>query len=223
MTAIGTGTTPDSARTGTPSRRASPLGRLLRALGAIVRVGIVLVLLVAGYLWAPWGRRVDTSVAFQLTVWLVVLALVLLWEVRGILRSLHPWRRAAESAALSVACLVLPFASTYVLMAEATPGSFTEPLSRLDGVYFTVTVFSTVGFGDITPVSESARAVVTVQILADLVLLGVIARLVFWAAQTRHRGLRAARQGAGSDNAGGSAIVDGRPAPGTGGHDDDQQ
>lgn len=223
MTAIETGTTPGRAGTGTPSRAASLVRRLLTALAALARVVIVLGLLVVGYLRAPWGRRVDTSVAVQLTVWLVLLVLVLLWEVHGILGSQHPWRRAAESAALSVACLVLPFASTYVLMAEATPGSFTEPMSRLDGIYFTVTVFSTVGFGDIAPVSESARAVVTVQILADLVLLGVIARLLFWAAQTRHQGLRAARQGSGSEEAGRQAIGDGRPASGTGGPDDDHQ
>ena len=221
MTAIGTGATPGTAGARTPSRPSSAVGRLLRALAALLRVAIVLGLLVGAYLGAPWGRRLDSSVAVQLIVWFVLLVLVLVWEVRGILRSQHPWPRAAESAALSVACLVLPFASTYVLMAQATPGSFTEPLSRMDGVYFTVTVFSTVGFGDIAPVSESARAIVTVQILADLVLLGVIARLLFWAAQTRHQGLRAARQEPGSDQTGHPATRDAGSTPGTGGHDDD--
>ena len=44
--------------------------------------------------------------------------------------------------------------------------SFTEPLTRADALYFTVTVFSTVGFGDITAKSETARVVLIVQMLA---------------------------------------------------------
>jgi voltage-gated potassium channel len=46
-----------------------------------------------------------------------------------------------------------------------------------------VTVFATVGFGDIVAVSEAARAVATVQILGDLVVLGLVARAVFTAVQ----------------------------------------
>ena len=42
-------------------------------------------------------------------------------------------------------------------------GNFSEPLTRTDALYFTVTVFSTVGFGDITAKTEAARLVVTGQ------------------------------------------------------------
>jgi hypothetical protein len=40
-------------------------------------------------------------------------------------------------------------------------------------LYFTITVFSTVGFGDITAKSETARLVVSGQMLADLIILGL--------------------------------------------------
>jgi hypothetical protein len=43
-------------------------------------------------------------------------------------------------------------------------------------MYFSVTVFTTVGFGDITAKSETARIVLIVQMLADLALLGAGAR-----------------------------------------------
>ena len=43
-----------------------------------------------------------------------------------------------------------------------------QPLTRADALYFAVTVFSTVGFGDITPESEAARVVLIVQMLGDL-------------------------------------------------------
>jgi hypothetical protein len=50
---------------------------------------------------------------------------------------------------------------------------FTEPLTRSDSLYFTVTIFSTVGFGDISAKAEATRLVVTTQMLLDLVVLGL--------------------------------------------------
>ena len=46
--------------------------------------------------------------------------------------------------------------------------NFSQPLTRIDSVYFTVTTFATVGFGDITATTEAARLVVTGQMIADL-------------------------------------------------------
>jgi len=65
-----------------------------------------------------------------------------------------------------------------LVMARLSPGSFTAPLSRTDALYFTVTVFSTVGFGDITAKAETARLVVTGQMIADLVILGLAIKAI---------------------------------------------
>ena len=43
----------------------------------------------------------------------------------------------------------------------------------MDALYLTVTIFATVGFGDISPVSQAARVAVMFQMLLDLVILGV--------------------------------------------------
>ena len=67
-------------------------------------------------------------------------------------------------------------------MARAYPNAFGVPLSRSSALYFTVTVFSTVGFGDITPKTDVARLVVTVQMLADLAVVAVVIRLILGAA-----------------------------------------
>jgi hypothetical protein len=70
-------------------------------------------------------------------------------------------------------------------MAGANPANFsTQPLTRTDALYFTVTVFATVGFGDITAVSQSARLVVTVQMLLDLLALGLVVRAFVGAVQS---------------------------------------
>ncbi len=68
-------------------------------------------------------------------------------------------------------------------MERASAASFTQPLTRTDALYFTVTVFSTVGFGDITAKSEAARAVLIIQMLADLALLGAGIRVLLGAVQ----------------------------------------
>jgi hypothetical protein len=47
--------------------------------------------------------------------------------------------------------------------------------------YYTVTVFSTVGFGDITAKTELARTLVTVQMLVNLVVIGLVAKVIFGA------------------------------------------
>ena len=55
----------------------------------------------------------------------------------------------------------------------ASPASFsTHQLTRTDALYFTVTTFTTVGFGDIIPASQGARLVVTAQMILDLLVLG---------------------------------------------------
>jgi voltage-gated potassium channel len=59
-------------------------------------------------------------------------------------------------------------------MAQTDAGSFDEEaLTRTDALYFTVTVFATVGFGDITPASQAARLVGSTQMILDLIVLGL--------------------------------------------------
>ena len=106
----------------------------------------------------------------------------MVWEVRAIAGSRYPGLRAAETLGLILPLFLVLFASTYFVMERASAASFTEPLTRTDALYFTVTVFSTVGFGDITAKSETARVVLIVQMLADLAFLGAGIRVLVGAA-----------------------------------------
>jgi voltage-gated potassium channel len=192
MTAVGSGRS--TSGTGTPP---APRERhaLRDPLMSAVRLVLVLGALAVVYSQAPWNRPLDASALVELVTWLGVLAATVAWQIRGVVRSRRPWLRAVEAAILSVALLLVPFASAYVTFSYGDPASFTQPLTKLDAIYFTVTVFSTVGFGDVAPVSEPARLLVTVQMLADLALVGVIAKLLIGAAQWRRGSLSA---GAGS-------------------------
>jgi voltage-gated potassium channel len=75
-------------------------------------------------------------------------------------------------------------------MATIAASSFSQPMTHTNALYFTVTVFATVGFGDITAKTEAARLLVTGQMIIDLIILGVGVRVIVGAI-TRGRQRRA--------------------------------
>jgi hypothetical protein len=143
-----------------------------RATWAVLRVlGSIAVVLTAYYL-LPLDRTSAWGVTL-LVIGLVVFIGLVAFQVRAITRSPFPGLQAVEALALSIPLFLVLFASTYFVMERQSAGSFGAPLTRTDALYFTVTVFSTVGFGDITAKSEAAREVVTGQMVADLLFLGL--------------------------------------------------
>jgi len=149
-----------------------------RAVRAVVRSALISVLIVVGYFVLPMNRSLALGDVFTLIVGLAIVVVALLYQIRAILQSAYPAARAVEALMVSVPLFLIVFATVYFLLAESDPGNWSQPMTRLDSLYFTVTVFSTVGFGDITAVSEAARAVTIVQMMSGLILVGVIARLV---------------------------------------------
>jgi voltage-gated potassium channel len=150
---------------------------------AALRSLLTAAVLVVLYYVLPLDRPWDSDTAIRLLVGLLVFAGIMVWQVRTIAGSPYPGVRAAETLALILPLFLLLFASTYFEMERASATSFTQPLTRTDALYFTVTVFSTVGFGDITAKSETARAVLIIQMLADLALLGAGVRVLLGAVQ----------------------------------------
>ena len=103
---------------------------------------------------------------------------------RQILKSAHPGVRAVEALATTAPLFLLLFAATYYVLAKSDAGNFSvHTLTRTDSLYFTVTVFSTVGFGDISATSQTARLVVTTQMILDLIVLGLGIRMITGAVQ----------------------------------------
>ena len=70
------------------------------------------------------------------------------------------------------------FAATYFLMAQANGDNVNvHALTRTDSLYFTMTVFATAGFGDISATSEVARIAVMAQMILDLLVLGLLVKV----------------------------------------------
>lgn len=152
-------------------------------IAAMGRALFTTTVLLALYYLLPLDHTWNAATAGGLLLGLMIFAVVTVWQVRRIVDSRYPAIRAFEALALVIPFYLLLFAATSFLMEHSAPASFTQPLTRTDALYFSVTVFATVGFGDIAPKSETARIVLIIQMLGDLVILGAGARILFSAVQ----------------------------------------
>ena len=160
------------------------------------RAALTVVVLVVLYYNLPLDQELDATAVALLLAGLLALTGLISWQVRGILRSSYPALRAVSALSSAIPFFLLIFASAYFLMARAQAGSFTEPLTRTDALYFTVTVFATVGFGDIAPTTQLTRIVTMFQMIADLLVLGVLLRVVLGAVKLGQQ----RRSGGGADS-----------------------
>lgn len=136
------------------------------------------------YFILPLDRAFSALTVLALVAGLCAFAALIVVQTRAIVRSPYPRLTAITALAVSAPIFVLCFATVYYLMERSESQAFTESMTRLDALYFTVTVLTTVGFGDIAARSEVARAITTVQMVGDLVLVGLVARVLLNAVQT---------------------------------------
>ncbi len=163
------------------------LPRRAIAAGAARSTGITIALVIVYYLVPIDGvGRLGTLIGLVVTI--VVFGVALVWELRAIVKARFPVSKAVEAMATLLPLLLLLFAALYFAIEQQTPDAFSTSFDRTGSLYFTVTTFATVGYGDITPVSNLARVVAIVQMLVDLAVIGAVARIVVGAAQrTRAR------------------------------------
>ena len=180
------GDSPEQGAAPPPLSRA----RLIAAVGRILLTSAALVVL---YGAAPMDT--DTTVGAILLMVLAgaFFAIVFTHHVRALHHTPYPVLRAANLLSTTLLLFILGFSLTYLALFQADPGSFSEPLSKISAVYFTVTVLATVGFGDITATTDLTRAVVTLQMLTGITLIGVLVRYVVGLTSSRVRTIRGQR------------------------------
>lgn len=175
----------------TPYSRLGDKERRVLLRRALFRPVVTAALLVAFYFVVPMNDVADVGSLTILAVVLVGVGVVFAWQVTKVLKADYPTIQAIEATAAIVPVYLIGFSTVYFLMSEASNDNFTEPVSRMGSLYFTLSVFSTVGFGDIAASTDSARAVVSFQIVGNLVIIALGGRLLLAAirrGQARHDG-----------------------------------
>lgn len=102
---------------------------------------------------------------------LVAVVVAVVREVRGA-RRLSGWHLVL---ALEVALLVFSF--VYYLVASSDPAQFAGLRTRLDALYFSTATAATVGYGDVHPVGQLARGVVTLHMVFNIVFIAAVVNL----------------------------------------------
>lgn len=155
---------------------------------ALLVIGVRMVLAAGALLLAYWLvplRWFDEGwTAFA--VLLAGLGWYLFLVVRRMTRlrySLQPMADLGEALIVIVLTLVTVFALTYAILSRNIEGAFNVPLDKHSALYFSMTVTTTTGFGDITATATNVRDVVTFQMFVTLLILALAVRGLTAAAQ----------------------------------------
>jgi len=139
----------------------------------VVAAALIWLYYLLSFEWSP-----GTQIVFGALAATLLIAGAGVWQVRSVVRADLPQVRALEALAFSATLLLVLFAGVYLSLSNDDPAAFSEPLSHTGSLYFALTTLSTVGFGDIAARSDGARVTVMVQMVADIVVLGVLVKLI---------------------------------------------
>jgi len=129
------------------------------------------------------GLSNNRQAVLRLVLGLSLLLVVIVVLIRRILSAPLPQLKTLEALVVLLVKFICLFAGTYLLISHLDAGAFTEPLTHISALYFTIVTFGTVGFGDITPHSDLARLLVSAQIIIDFVFIAAIIRALVAVAQ----------------------------------------
>ncbi len=162
-----------------------PAHRRRAVLQAGARIIVAWVLILGAFYLVPFSHLSGARSVFRLAAVVALVGVVLALQIRRISKAELPELRAVEALAIVIIVFLTGVSIIYLNLSHGAEATFTQPLDHTKALYFTISVFSTVGFGDITPRTDTARLIVSAQMLLDLVIIGLVVRVIFDAARTR--------------------------------------
>jgi voltage-gated potassium channel len=144
---------------------------------AWIRTAGTVAAMIVLYFVVPIDKRDGLPVAVATTVTVlsaVLIAALAAKRIRAVLQG--DLTEGAHSLIVVLALAVLGFAMGYYLLARSDPTEMAGLSTRLDALYFTLTTLATVGYGDIHPSGQAARAVACVNLLFNAVIVASLAR-----------------------------------------------
>ena len=165
--------------------QSGPSGRTMwkPVVGMLIRVTASASVLLGVYYLVPTKGSSEVSDLPWLILELVIFGVVVAVQIPAIIKANYPNLRAIEALAVTVPLFLLIFSRIYLSNSLTNPAAFTSSLDNTTALYFTVTVFATVGFGDIVAQTNGMKLLVTLQMLLNLAVLGLVIKLLTRAAQ----------------------------------------
>lgn len=159
--------------------------RRLAVAKAVFTVALSWVLIVGAYFLLPIGHESSLRALLRLGADIALVGGVFAWQIGRINSAELPELRVVEALGIVIVLFLVLFSAIYLSMSHEAAATFNQPLDHARALYFTITIFSTVGFGDITPRTDPSRLIVAAQMLLDLAIIGVVVRVLFNAAKSR--------------------------------------
>lgn len=152
--------------------------------GTAVIVGLLTIYMV---LPEPTGEEPPWLIFISIVVITVIYSAGAIWSLLYINRAKHPVRVGLITLAVMVTAMVVIFALTYLSLSVESAENFNVPLDKVGALYFTMTILSTVGFGDIVATGNPSRIAVMIQMVVGLTLITALARVLVEAARRAAR------------------------------------
>jgi len=149
-----------------------------------VRMLIAAAVILAGYWLLPldWFEGYGAPLVLLVVGMIGYLALVFRRMVH-LAKASNPVVQLGESLILVIVGLVCLFAFTYAVLGAYEPDAFNVEVDKHAALYFSMTVTTTTGFGDIVATSPFSRNMVSLQMFITLIVLASAIRGVTFAAQ----------------------------------------
>jgi hypothetical protein len=146
-------------------RLAWPIGRAFLLLAAATALYFVL----------PTGFSAHhtTVVATVFVLGVAGATALIVWQVRVYHRAAVSGQARILGLLSAVYASVLFFALTYYVLQAGDPNQVIGLQTRVDALYFSLSIISTVGFGDVHATAQAARAIVSLQIGFDLLFVSL--------------------------------------------------
>ena len=132
--------------------------------------------------WISIVRQPPPLGPYPLLVFAVFLAITARSLVTRLLRTKEVGRAEIEISLCVYFIFGYFFATIFTFLGEISPGSFSassESLSMSESIYFSFVTLTTLGYGDITPLSPFAQRLAVLEaMLGQIYLVVLVARLV---------------------------------------------
>jgi voltage-gated potassium channel len=141
-------------------------------------LGLILAALVVAYFVVPVSADVERETVLRGVGVVLIVALLVAGVVRQLRLQLDESDRRVDGLIVSITVVMVVFSYCFYVIEQRDPTQFAEMKTRLDALYFTTATSASVGYGDVHAAGQTARGLVLVQIVFNVVFIGTAVALL---------------------------------------------